>query len=602
MIDQSGMTWEGASRHDVEQTLDAILKSPSFSGSAKMADFLTFIVEKTLDGQQNEIKAYTIAVDAMGRDEDFDPQSNAAVRVAAGRLRQALALYDASFQSKLDPARISLEAGSYVPAFSKNERQLQSDGLENARVVAKQQLLENLSVENDEAPLQPKTSGSNLHFSGILSNRLAQFAALLFVIVGLVFWFNPFSIFTRSSSDLPTFAKIKPSLDPRAKIAVSLRLPNENTPAWMSPKEISATIAVIIARFDDFQFLGITDAKDTSVPATKEIDYQLNISAYGLGNQVSYFAQLVRVVDHTIIWSIQRKYDAPSSPDIRDMSNVIGKEFSPLASPYGVIYADISKGITERADLSCIAKTYQYFFEEDDKQHFEARECAEQLIETGAATPSLYAALAFLYLDEHRENRNRRDRDPLAAAARTAQRAIAIGPQSPRAHQAMFAVHKVLQHTDDARLFGKKAVSLNPFDSDILGDYGAWLISVGEFEEGRNLLDKAGGLSNAAPAWMLFYRFLSAELAADFKEADAVVDLIDPRRSTLLAVASAIGSHRRGDNESAEVALGILSKSDVQFVRSPSKYFQKRGFSPQVTELVVNSLNNAGLQKFTPTN
>jgi hypothetical protein len=55
--------------------------------------FLEFVVETTLAGKAGTIKAYTVAVGAFGRGEDFDPQADPIVRVQALRLCSALARY-----------------------------------------------------------------------------------------------------------------------------------------------------------------------------------------------------------------------------------------------------------------------------------------------------------------------------------------------------------------------------------------------------------------------------------------------------------------------------------------------------------------------------
>jgi hypothetical protein len=74
------------------------------------------VVERALAGRGAEIKSYTIAVEALGRDPSFEPEADPIVRVEAGRLRQALALYYAGAGST-DPVIIELLRGSYVPKF-----------------------------------------------------------------------------------------------------------------------------------------------------------------------------------------------------------------------------------------------------------------------------------------------------------------------------------------------------------------------------------------------------------------------------------------------------------------------------------------------------
>ena len=104
---------------EIRAALARLIASPGFSKSPQLAHFLRFIVDETLDGRGDRIKAYTIATDALGRDASFDPQSDPIVRVEAGRLRNTLAQYYANGGSN-DPVVIELPRGRYVPVFRPN--------------------------------------------------------------------------------------------------------------------------------------------------------------------------------------------------------------------------------------------------------------------------------------------------------------------------------------------------------------------------------------------------------------------------------------------------------------------------------------------------
>ena len=67
-----------------------VLGSEEFRASPNLTAFLRFIVERTLEGREDTIKAYTVATEVLGRPESFDPQVDPIVRVEATRL-QALA-------------------------------------------------------------------------------------------------------------------------------------------------------------------------------------------------------------------------------------------------------------------------------------------------------------------------------------------------------------------------------------------------------------------------------------------------------------------------------------------------------------------------------
>src|SRR5580704_7777440 len=102
--------------NDIRQELNRIINSSPFRDAYRLTSFLSFIVETTLAGNGSKLKAYTIAVEALGRGADFDPQTDPIVRVEAVRMRQALARYYSGI-GRDDPLVIEVPRGSYVPAF-----------------------------------------------------------------------------------------------------------------------------------------------------------------------------------------------------------------------------------------------------------------------------------------------------------------------------------------------------------------------------------------------------------------------------------------------------------------------------------------------------
>src|ERR1044072_4442140 len=101
---------------EVRAALDRIAASEAFRASPQLVAFLRYVVEATLRGGQDRIKGYTIAVEALGRGDDFDPQHDPIVRVEAMRLRRALQRYYANGGGD-DAVQIVLPRGSYVPVF-----------------------------------------------------------------------------------------------------------------------------------------------------------------------------------------------------------------------------------------------------------------------------------------------------------------------------------------------------------------------------------------------------------------------------------------------------------------------------------------------------
>ena len=101
----------------IRKELALILDFDEIKNSQVLSKFIEFVVERKLAGHEDEIKEYTIAVKALGKPRDYNPQLDATVRIHAGRLRRSLAqYYQASGLN--DEVIIDIPKGSYVPVFT----------------------------------------------------------------------------------------------------------------------------------------------------------------------------------------------------------------------------------------------------------------------------------------------------------------------------------------------------------------------------------------------------------------------------------------------------------------------------------------------------
>src|SRR5580692_4090902 len=98
--------------------LERVLASPNFRRAPALCKFLSYICESYFKGLAHEIKEYNIAVSALGRRSGFEPQVDPIVRVSAHSLRKRLESYYQG-EGRLNPIRIVLPVGSYVPVFQK---------------------------------------------------------------------------------------------------------------------------------------------------------------------------------------------------------------------------------------------------------------------------------------------------------------------------------------------------------------------------------------------------------------------------------------------------------------------------------------------------
>lgn len=102
--------------NQIRDALARALATNEFTRSKRISKFLHYIVEESLAGRGERIKAFSIATDVYERDETFDSRTDTIVRVEAGRLRRRLEKYYMT-AGRDDPIHISIPIGAYVPRF-----------------------------------------------------------------------------------------------------------------------------------------------------------------------------------------------------------------------------------------------------------------------------------------------------------------------------------------------------------------------------------------------------------------------------------------------------------------------------------------------------
>ncbi len=108
--------WPDVFADEVRSELRSVIRSAAFRGSPRCRTFLEFVVAKALDGDAENLKERTLAVEVFGRDASADLAEDSIVRVGAHEVRKRLAQYYQE-EGAGHPLRIDLPAGSYVPTF-----------------------------------------------------------------------------------------------------------------------------------------------------------------------------------------------------------------------------------------------------------------------------------------------------------------------------------------------------------------------------------------------------------------------------------------------------------------------------------------------------
>jgi hypothetical protein len=116
---------------------DAVLSSSLFASNTNSGRFLRFVCDKYFAGI-HQVSEGEIAVEALGRRPNFDPQQDSIVRVEAHRARKRLREYY-EHEGAGHALRLILPQGTYVPQFvPSDEKPAQKSAMASTQVITPQ--------------------------------------------------------------------------------------------------------------------------------------------------------------------------------------------------------------------------------------------------------------------------------------------------------------------------------------------------------------------------------------------------------------------------------------------------------------------------------
>jgi hypothetical protein len=118
----------------VRETLGDILQSAPFRSSRQCQVFLTYVVERTLAGENDLLRERVIGTEVFGRSPDYEPSEDPVVRVRAAEVRKRLAQYYQNHAGSL--VQIDIPPGSYRAAFHWKTGRLPAPAIRTAKRIS----------------------------------------------------------------------------------------------------------------------------------------------------------------------------------------------------------------------------------------------------------------------------------------------------------------------------------------------------------------------------------------------------------------------------------------------------------------------------------
>ncbi len=519
---------------EIRAALERILASQGFCRAPRLQALLRYVVERTLAGQADRIKGLAIAMDVLGRGPDFDPARDSVVRVEMGRLRQALAAYYAG-PGRDDPVRIIIPKGTYVPRFVPHDP-------------ATEAVMDDAQEAVERRPAQPSETMRNRplrNVTGRIDRWLRPMVILLLVIVitGPLAWLGwhawrdhrlkAVALEAAVLPEGPALAVLPvlavPAGTDSRKEAESLHLLAEGFTIQLTTRLAAFRRLVVLAPDTAFRI-----AESPTLPEDLHRRYPalyvLRGTMAGHVESLHMDMLLASAPDRHVVWS--HAYDRPRSPAtvLAELDRLALKIAATLGQPEGVIERHVTASPLARLkalrSFLCVARFYRYLRHKNAQAHAQVRACLEKTVKREACYADAWAALSWIYADEHRLGFNQRPEapPPFRRAYAAAQKGVECAPENATAWLYLGQAAFTLFRDEETRKALLRALSLNPGNANLLATAGTTLALMGHWNEGLALMRKAFHLNPYAPRWYHGILFLAA-----WRNSDATTALAEAR-------------------------------------------------------------------------
>ena len=548
-------------RDAILASLERMLAWPEITRSPRLGRFLDYIVQRTLAGDEHSIKAYSIAVDVLGRPVDFDPQADPIVRVQARRLRGLIEDYY-SGPGRDDPVRISLPVGRYVPEFRAVET-----ATTGVRALA-------------GLPSVVAATGRARLAGGLAMSWFA--VAVLALGMGVI----GFALIIFGPLSAPASPGVGQLPQPSVTVVEFQNLVGVERGA----PRVAGLAIELVTDLDQFEEIDVRYGGGADMTIADDGDRASDYVLTGIVrrdvNLVQYSAILTDSRKGGVVWNYTVAVPAGEAAQAgvldtvsRRLSLVLGSPRGPLHSAARQLLAQ-PDGLDDNGNLYlCRMLFHLYRADGAAIAAAQANACLAGLVQTDRESPTGLAMAASL-LAEQDLGTSARDTayaERLRLAQASLDRAITLAPVSAFIWEQHARLRQQRGQFDQARTDYGSAIQLNPANADALASYARLLAFTGDIGEAEAMARDAANGTPDPPDWYFGVPALLALQSGDYAEAITAAERYAQADHELGPILAIMGGQRRGDGD-------IVNRYLAQILDVSS--FRERGVLPRLGERV----------------
>ncbi|MBO9196636.1 tetratricopeptide repeat protein [Rhizobium sp. 16-449-1b] len=541
------------SLEEAEAELERLLADGRFRVSDRQRDILRYLAERRFAGCTEGVKAYSIALDVLGRSSNFDASIDPIVRIEISRLRAALDGYYAAFGAELGVS-VHIPKGSYVALFPQ------------AAVGGRAQTAPTQLAHHPESTLAdggPDAVAVSLPRFAISWRWMpAVLCVGLLALAGIVGW---------KAIDRPVV-----TLKPAVTILMSAASPD-------MAGEASVARDTLLTALSAFDTIVVTRPGSPTQPARR--GYEVDLKYYADSDDRSVWWQVVDTASGTLLKSGLERVETEGKEPATIRLEIAGAVARQIASSRGVINAlEAREAPADALGNACVARAeFMLDGSESGGGVDGLRGCLERTLAGDPEDPDTSAMLARLYA---------RDTATIPQALEMAKSAVSTAPLSDRAQGALMAARFASGRLDAAIDAGNRAMALNPNNSANAASLSLVLFAAGYFKAANDLAREAVAMEETPPRDASLVLALDAYRNARWSEASLAAeqavgnDMLT--RTIRVAALGELGA------DSAGQRLGEAATDRAAFIAAFRQAAKMAQLRPELVTSLETGLGKAG--------
>ncbi|WP_066962883.1 hypothetical protein [Rhizorhabdus dicambivorans] len=543
----------------MREELQAVIASPDFSRAPIMKRLLSFLVGETAAGRGDQLKAYSVAVDGLGRAPDYDARADSYPRVQVGRLRRMLDNYYASNQPAAG-LRLAIPSGRYRVA---------------------------LQPATADAEAAAATAGDG----EMLPERPWQFGWQIFLLLLLVL--------------LVAMALVR-VLPMRAAVPNAGReRPVLQVGGTAMAREGQFGNLVRVTLINGLARSNVFDLR--ALPRSGQRDSRTPVARYRLGTDLiegdhpRLFLRLSSVAPDRLIWSGDISLAGVGQLDGEALDRTLAPMIASIGKVNGLIAThelQAYRGL-EAAGYSCLLLYHRYRKERTLTELDHVQACLDRSLKLNPNNAEMQAAAAQLTIEQMVSSETPpRDRPALLLTARRhAQIGTSIDPFDAWANAASARVAVARGACAQAIGFATRAARIQPYDPALLSDISVYLLDCND-PRAESYARRAIALADD-PDGRFYTPLLLLAIARDDRALahEALAHMAPPAlgEAARFHLISAAGYAMIGDLPRARAAWSQLQTGKSPVAQDPKGFFERLGYAADLQAKAIGHLRRARL-------